>query len=76
MDDWWTELDGAILGCVAGRGPIALAEIAGTLGISERAANSLVAMLAAQGKVRICLVDSADGRPDRPEGGARACEVT
>lgn len=65
MEDWWAELDGAILGCLAGRGPIALAEIAGKLGVSELAANSLLATLVAQGRVRICLVESADEARER-----------
>lgn len=58
MDDWWAELDGEVLGWLAALSPIAPAEIGLRLGISERAATSLLAMLAVQGKVRICLVEA------------------
>lgn len=56
MESWWTELDDAILACLAEEGPLAPAEIGRRLGLSEGAVVSLVNLLAQEGKVRICLV--------------------
>jgi len=54
-ENWWSDLDEAVLGCLA-EGPLEPAEIGRRLGVSEEAAASLVTLLAQQGKVRICLV--------------------
>jgi len=56
MESWWSDLDEAILGCLADEGPLAPAEIGRRLGLSEGAVVSLVNLLAQEGKVRICLV--------------------
>jgi hypothetical protein len=54
-EEWWTELDGEVLRCLSA-GALEPAEIGRRLGISGDAATSLVALLAREGKVRICLV--------------------
>ncbi len=56
MEDWWA-LDSEILACLAGRGPMAPAEIGAKLGVSEASLSSLLAMLVQEGRIRICLVD-------------------
>ena len=53
MEHLWTEIDDAVMQCLAG-GETAPAEIGERLGMSEAAAASILAMLAAEGKVRIC----------------------
>jgi DNA-binding transcriptional regulator LsrR (DeoR family) len=56
MNDWWAELDDEILACLHKDCVTTPAEVAGRLGITEATASSLLAMLARQGKVRICAV--------------------
>jgi hypothetical protein len=56
-DSWWSALDAQILRALDGGRPAAPAEIGRRLGISEAAAISCLAMLAAEGRVRICLVE-------------------
>jgi hypothetical protein len=58
VDDWWTEFDKAVLDCLAGKGPLAPADIGRQLGISETAITSILLMLAQERKIRICLVES------------------
>ena len=53
VEHLWTEIDEAVLRCLAD-GVAGPAEIGEQLGISEAAAVSVLAMLAAEGKVRIC----------------------
>ncbi|OGK95833.1 MAG: hypothetical protein A3I14_06685 [Candidatus Rokubacteria bacterium RIFCSPLOWO2_02_FULL_73_56] len=55
--DWWADLHGEILDCLAPGGALAPAEIGRRLGMSEAAATSCLAMLAQEGRVRICLVE-------------------
>lgn len=57
MEDWWA-LDSEILACLTGRGPMAPAEIGAKLGVPEASLDSLLAMLAQEGRIRICLVDA------------------
>jgi DNA-binding transcriptional regulator LsrR (DeoR family) len=56
MDDQWNDLDRDILSTLDTRA-MAPGEIAAQLGMSERAVESLLALLAAEGKVRIRLVE-------------------
>ena len=56
MDDWWAELDDEILACLHQDRVTTPAEVAGMLGLTEASTISLLAMLARQGKVRICSV--------------------
>lgn len=67
-EDWWADIDHDVLGCLEAAGPVAVDAVAVRLGISERAATSLVAMLAGQGKVHIRLVE----RREEPAGSAVA----
>ena len=55
--DFWGQLDGDMLRCLAGtRERLSPAEIGDRIGISEDAARSILTMLAEEGKVRICSV--------------------
>ena len=53
VDHLWSEIDEAVMQCLAA-GVAAPAEIGERLGMSEAAASSILAMLAAEGKVTIC----------------------
>ncbi len=53
--DWW-EVDREILECLADHGAMSVTEIARRLQLSEGEATSLLAMLAREGRVRICQV--------------------
>jgi len=57
IDDIWAETDGAILQCLRERGAMSPAELAHRLGISPGESATLVGLLAAQGKIRIRLVE-------------------
>lgn len=52
MSEWW-DIDDEILGLLDGGRPLTPTDVAGTLGMSEAAATSLLARLALEGKVRI-----------------------
>jgi hypothetical protein len=56
VEDYWADLNRDILSCLA-MGPISPSEIGRRLGISEGAAASCLSLLAAEGRVRICLVE-------------------
>jgi DNA-binding Lrp family transcriptional regulator len=56
--DWW-EVDREILECLANHGSMSVADIAGQLHLSEGETTSLLAMLAREGRVRICQVTLA-----------------
>ncbi len=58
MEGWWSEIDGAILACLAERRTLSAAEISAKLGIPETSVCSILAMLAQEGKVRISSVES------------------
>lgn len=62
VDDFWADLNRDILNCLA-MGPISPGEIGRRLGISEGAAASCLSLLAAEGRVRICLVEKATPAP-------------
>lgn len=53
--DWW-EVDREILECLASHGAMSVVEMASRLHLSEGEATSLLAMLAREGRVRICQV--------------------
>jgi len=55
IPDLWTEIDDAVLKCLA-IGEATPADIGRRLGISEAAVVSVVAILAAEGRVRVCRV--------------------
>ncbi len=63
-DEWWGELDDAVIACLQAHGAMAPEDLGRRLGLSEPAAASLLCMLALEGKVRICLVEQrAAARP-------------
>jgi plastocyanin len=62
LQDWWTAIDSEILGCLAARGALTLAEIGSTLGISEGEATAFPRMLAREGKVRTRKMKVEGGR--------------
>ncbi|HEY3064318.1 MAG TPA: hypothetical protein VGL09_00880 [Methylomirabilota bacterium] len=67
MEDWWDDLDNALLGCLAESGGVSAAEAARRLGVSEAAVVSLAGMLAREGRLRIALIESVEharGRVD------------
>ncbi len=57
MDDWWTAIEDDVLACLRDNGATAPVEVGRRLGLSEGAAASLLSILAAEGRVRICLVE-------------------
>ncbi len=59
MDDWWAEVDGAILESLAIHGAMSPGDLARRLGISEGEATAFLAMLVREGKVRMCMVELA-----------------
>ena len=61
MSDWWAELENELLTCVEEIGLATPAEVGRRLGFSESSAASLLAILVREGKVRMCLVQSASG---------------
>jgi hypothetical protein len=60
-EDYWADLNRDILDCLE-KGPVAPAEIGRRLGMSESAAASCLALLIAEGRVRICLVERVPPR--------------
>ena len=60
VEDYWADLNRDILDCLT-TGPISPSEIGRRLGISEGAATSCLSLLAAEGRVRICLVEKGSG---------------
>jgi hypothetical protein len=55
-EDWWSDIDREILGCLAEHESMTPAEIGSSLGLSEGEVVALLAMLAPEGKVTICQV--------------------
>jgi len=64
VNDWWGEIDSQILKALEGE-PMTPADVGQRLGMSERAAASLLWSLASQGKVRIRLVELVTASPSR-----------
>lgn len=59
MQDWWYGLEHEILDYLRARRDVTPAELALKLRISEAGVNSLLAMMAAEGKIRIQAVGAA-----------------
>lgn len=57
--DWWGSIDEAILACLKDHGAVSVEEIGRELGLSDGAATAFLAMLAREGRVRICQVELA-----------------
>jgi hypothetical protein len=56
VEDYWADLNRDILSCL-GTGPLSPGEIGRRVGLSAGAAASCLSLLAAEGRVRICLVE-------------------
>jgi hypothetical protein len=61
-ESWWEDLDGAVLECVARRGVTSPEDIGVVLGMSPAGVSSVLAMLAAEGRLRITGVAPVDRR--------------
>ena len=59
MDGWWDDMDAEILEVLRAAGPTDPADVARVVGMSTSAVCSCLAMLAADGKVRIRSVELA-----------------
>jgi predicted ArsR family transcriptional regulator len=57
--DWWGATDGEILECLKAHGALTLGELCEELSLSEGTATAFLAMLAREGRVRICQVELA-----------------
>lgn len=80
-DHWWADVDRDVLCCFDTDGPVSVDTLAHRLGIPERAAASLVAMLACEGKIHIRLVERGKEattmeHDPMPERGARLAAET
>ena len=64
MDDWWAEIGEEVLACVRRDGETSPAAVGQQLGVSEATTASFLSMLAAEGRIRICLVGLPDDRGD------------
>jgi hypothetical protein len=65
-EDWWAETDNAILQCLRERGAMSPADLARRLGISPGESTTFVCLLAAQGKVKVSLVELNEEKPAVP----------
>jgi hypothetical protein len=63
---WWSDIDGAVLHCLAECGPTSPVELAHRVGMSESAVTSLLCLLAAEGRVRISVVEAPAGAGEYP----------
>jgi hypothetical protein len=59
MDDWWNEIDDAVVACLIDSGETSPDEIGRRLGMSKESAVGILGMLAQQGRVRISRVEAA-----------------
>jgi DNA-binding MarR family transcriptional regulator len=57
MDGWWNEIDDQVRRCLERYGPMAPADIARQLGLSEGAVASVLSLLAQEGKLHITRVE-------------------
>ena len=60
MDDWWREIDDAVLRCLVEHGESSPEEIGRRLGMSTAAVVSVLGMLAQQRRVRISRAEVAE----------------
>jgi hypothetical protein len=62
MDGWWEGMDAEILEVLAATGPTDPADLGRVLGMSTAAVCSCLAMLSAEGKIRIRSVEATQPR--------------
>jgi predicted ArsR family transcriptional regulator len=65
VDDWWSEIDDAVLACLIESGGSGADDIGRRLGMSTEAAVSILGMLAQEGRVRISRAEAVEGRGRR-----------
>ncbi len=58
-ENWWGPIDGAILDWLRQHGAVTVEQLGRELGLSEGEATAFLAMLAREGRVRICQVELA-----------------
>ena len=56
MEDWWSGIEREVYECLERHGELSPAELGRQLGMSEAATASLLALMSANGKVRISRV--------------------
>lgn len=61
MDDWWSEIDDAVLTCLSERGGSGADDIGRRLGMSTQAVMSILGMLAQEGRVYIARAEAVEG---------------
>jgi hypothetical protein len=75
IENWWAETDDAIVQCLRERGAMSPADLAQRLGITPGESTAFVCLLAAQGKVKLRLVEASEDvrTPESPviSGGGR-----
>jgi hypothetical protein len=64
-DDWWSDLDQAVLHCLARHGGMSAADLGSRLGMDEPAATSVLSMLAREGRLMLARVELMRD-PDEP----------
>jgi hypothetical protein len=60
QEEWWSDLDEEVLGCLAKHGTMSPAELARHVTVPESAVTSILCLLASTGRVRICLVENVE----------------
>jgi len=58
IENWWNEMDRAILECLRDGGPMSPAELGRRIGMSEGEATTFLATLIREGRVRMQLVEA------------------
>ena len=71
MEDWWSAIDYEVLALLEANGAMAPADLGRKLGLSEAATVSCLTMLAAEGRVRIRVVDLPSPRRSQDRPGRR-----
>ena len=59
MDEWWS-IDDEILACLSVQPRLTPEDIGGKLGLTVEATTSLLALLAAEGRVRLPVVEGVE----------------
>ncbi len=59
IENWWNEMDSAILECLRDGGPMSPAELGRRVGMSEGEATTFLATLIREGRVRMQLVEAS-----------------
>ena len=58
IENWWNEMDRAILECLRDGGPMSPAELGRRVGMSEGEATTFLSTLIREGRVRMHLVEA------------------